>query len=204
MTAAEIDRLVGLAAGTLGVRKVRFNRVSRSCAPTIVDIVRRCSAHDVELSITTNAIGLANRARGPGGRRLRRVNVSLDTVDPDVLRRGHPRPFLDRVLEGIAAAAGRSLGSSQRRAAPRGERPPSPSTCSPGASSAGTSCASSSRCRSTRARLGRRHHGHGGERHRALLGEHYRSSPTRRRVTAPPPERYRVSTLDGEALGTVV
>lgn len=110
MTADEIDRLVGLGARALGIRKVRFTGGEPLLRRDLVDVVERCARHGVELSLTTNAIGLASRARALADAGLRRVNVSLDTVDPDVFATVTRRPFLDRVLEGIAAAADAGLG----------------------------------------------------------------------------------------------
>ncbi|WP_394586681.1 GTP 3',8-cyclase MoaA [Curtobacterium sp. SGAir0471] len=203
MTAAEIDRLVGLAAGTLGVRKVRFTGGEPLLRADLVDIVRRCSAHDVELSITTNAIGLANRAQALADAGLRRVNVSLDTVDPDVFAEVTRRPFLDRVLEGIAAAADAGLGVKVNAVLLRGvndhlavdllawclerghelrfiEQMP----LDPGHAWDGATMVTA-------------------EETRALLGEHYRLEPDAAPRDGAPAERYRVSTLDGEPLGTV-
>jgi cyclic pyranopterin phosphate synthase len=110
MTAAEIERLVRLGADHLGVRKVRFTGGEPLLRADLVDVIARCAALGVELSLTTNAIGLASRAADLRAAGLERVNVSLDTVDPDVFAAVTRRPFLARVLDGIAAAADAGLG----------------------------------------------------------------------------------------------
>ena len=107
MTAAEIERLVRLAATRFGVRKVRFTGGEPMLRHDLVDVIARCAAlpDAPELSLTTNAIGLAHRAQALHDAGLRRVNVSLDTVDPDVFTTVTRRPFLDKVIAGLEAAA---------------------------------------------------------------------------------------------------
>src|SRR5699024_12604167 len=58
--------------------------------------------------LTTNAIGLDKRAAALKQAGLDRINVSLDTIDPETFERMARRSFLRRVLEGIdgAKAAG--------------------------------------------------------------------------------------------------
>ncbi|WP_083527726.1 GTP 3',8-cyclase MoaA [Curtobacterium ammoniigenes] len=123
MNAAEIERLVRLGATHLGVRKVRFTGGEPMLRADIVDIIARCAAipDGPELSVTTNAIGLASRAARLRAAGLRRVNVSLDTVDPDAFARITRRPFLDRVLEGLAAAHAAGLGVKVNAVLLRGE-----------------------------------------------------------------------------------
>ncbi|MGN8048974.1 GTP 3',8-cyclase MoaA [Curtobacterium sp. 22159] len=111
MTAAEIERLVHLGASRFGVRKVRFTGGEPMLRHDLVDVIARCAAlpDAPELSLTTNAIGLAHRARALRDAGLRRVNVSLDTVDPEVFATVTRRPFLDRVIAGLEAAADAGL-----------------------------------------------------------------------------------------------
>jgi cyclic pyranopterin phosphate synthase len=111
MTAAEIERLVRLGAERFGIRKVRFTGGEPMLRHDLVDVIARCAAlpDAPELSLTTNAIGLAHRARALRDAGLRRVNVSLDTVDPDVFTTVTRRPFLDKVIAGLDAAADAGL-----------------------------------------------------------------------------------------------
>src|SRR5262249_60949659 len=62
-----------------------------------------------EISITTNGIGLARLAGALAEAGLDRVNVSLDTLRPDVFRTLAKRDRLADVLAGLAAAAGTGL-----------------------------------------------------------------------------------------------
>ena len=65
---------------------------------------------DVELSITTNGIGLARTAGALAEAGLDRVNVSLDTVRPDTFLEITRRDRFDDVVEGLAAAEAAGLG----------------------------------------------------------------------------------------------
>jgi cyclic pyranopterin phosphate synthase len=107
MTRAEIVRLVGLATRELGVRQVRFTGGEPLLRADLVDIVADCAAlpDRPELSLTTNAVGLDHRARALADAGLDRINVSLDTLDPDTFATMARRPFLARTLAGIDAAA---------------------------------------------------------------------------------------------------
>ncbi|MFC8732022.1 GTP 3',8-cyclase MoaA [Luteimicrobium sp. NPDC057192] len=107
MTREEIVRLVGIATRDLGVRQVRFTGGEPLLRGDLVEIVRDCAALPgrPELSLTTNAVGLDHRARALRDAGLDRVNVSLDTLDPDTFATLARRPFLERTLAGLAAAA---------------------------------------------------------------------------------------------------
>jgi cyclic pyranopterin phosphate synthase len=57
-----------------------------------------------EIALTTNGIGLAARAEKLAAAGLKRINVSLDTLDPDTFATMSRRRRLPDVLAGIAAA----------------------------------------------------------------------------------------------------
>ncbi|MDO8150829.1 GTP 3',8-cyclase MoaA [Isoptericola sp. b408] len=107
MTRAEIARLVGIAVRDLGVRQVRFTGGEPLLRRDLTEIVADVAALDPrpEISLTTNAVGLDSRAEALRDAGLDRVNVSLDTLDPDTFARLARRPFLERTLAGIEAAA---------------------------------------------------------------------------------------------------
>jgi cyclic pyranopterin phosphate synthase len=107
MTREEIVRLVGIATRDLGVRQVRFTGGEPLLRGDLVEIVRGCAAlpERPELSLTTNAVGLDHRTHALREAGLDRVNVSLDTLDPDTFATMARRPFLERTLAGLAAAA---------------------------------------------------------------------------------------------------
>jgi cyclic pyranopterin phosphate synthase len=112
LSADEIVRLVGIAVRDLGVRQVRFTGGEPLLRRDLVEIIERCAALEPrpELSLTTNAIGLAERAEALAAAGLDRVNVSLDSLHAETFMKITRRPFLDRVMAGVDAAASAGLG----------------------------------------------------------------------------------------------
>ena len=70
---------------------------------------RRCSPTP-EVSLTTNALGLARTAEALAAAGLDRVNVSLDTIRRDVFQQITRRDRLDDVVAGLGAAQRAGLG----------------------------------------------------------------------------------------------
>jgi cyclic pyranopterin phosphate synthase len=107
MQADEIARLATVAVRDLGVRQVRFTGGEPLLRKDLVDIIARVAALEPrpEISLTTNAIGLASRAQALADAGLDRINVSLDTVHAATFLAVTRRPFLARVLDGIDAAS---------------------------------------------------------------------------------------------------
>jgi cyclic pyranopterin phosphate synthase len=69
------------------------------------------SAHpDLPVSLTTNGVGLDKSARSLKAAGLSRINISLDSLHPETFTQLTRRPFFDRVLAGIDAAATAGLG----------------------------------------------------------------------------------------------
>jgi cyclic pyranopterin phosphate synthase len=103
----EITRLAGIAVRDLGVRQVRFTGGEPLLRKDLVDIIRSVASLSPrpEISLTTNAIGLASRAAALADAGLDRINVSLDTIHASTFLEVTRRPFLDRVIAGIDAAA---------------------------------------------------------------------------------------------------
>ena len=91
---------------SLGVNHVRITGGEPLARRGIVDLVRRvASVPGVEdLAMTTNAVLLERYARGLADAGLRRLNVSLDSVDPAVFHRVTRRGDLAQVLRGLDAA----------------------------------------------------------------------------------------------------
>ncbi len=106
LSPAEIARLAGIAAREFGVHDIRFTGGEPLMRADLAEIVRLSAAQapGVVLSITTNGIGLAHRARSLADAGLHRINVSLDTVDRRHFAAVTRRDRLDDVLAGIAAA----------------------------------------------------------------------------------------------------
>ncbi|MEV4612142.1 GTP 3',8-cyclase MoaA [Kitasatospora sp. NPDC049258] len=111
LTDEEIVRLVAIAVRDLGVREVRFTGGEPMLRPGLVSIVAACAqlAPRPELSLTTNGIGLARTAAALRQAGLDRVNVSLDTLDPDTFHTLTRRHRHQDVLAGLAAAEAAGL-----------------------------------------------------------------------------------------------
>ncbi len=106
----EITRVARIAAD-LGVRKVRLTGgepLLRNGLPTLVGMLAGIPGIDVAL--TTNGSTLAQHAQALADAGLRRVTVSLDSLDEDVFRQMNDADFpAAKVLDGIAAAAAAGL-----------------------------------------------------------------------------------------------
>ncbi|MEV1071004.1 GTP 3',8-cyclase MoaA [Micromonospora parva] len=111
LTDEEIVRLVRVAVELLGVTEVRFTGGEPLIRPGLVDIVTAVAALQPRprVSLTTNGIGLDRLAPPLRAAGLDRVNVSLDTLDPDRFTTLTRRPRLDAVLAGLAGAAAAGL-----------------------------------------------------------------------------------------------
>ncbi|MFF9352580.1 GTP 3',8-cyclase MoaA [Streptomyces sp. NPDC014734] len=106
LTDDEIVRLVGIAVTRLGVTEVRFTGGEPLLRPGLVSVVERCAALDPRprTSLTTNGIGLKRTAAALRAAGLDRVNVSLDTLRPDVFKTLTRRDRHHDVLAGLEAA----------------------------------------------------------------------------------------------------
>jgi cyclic pyranopterin phosphate synthase len=102
----EIARLVRIGVEQLGIREVRFTGGEPLLRPGLVGIVAAAAALHPrpEVSLTTNAIGLARVAPALAAAGLDRINVSLDTLDPERFQQLAHRDRLDDVLAGLRAA----------------------------------------------------------------------------------------------------
>ncbi|WP_372504206.1 GTP 3',8-cyclase MoaA [Actinokineospora diospyrosa] len=103
---AELARVIRIAVVLLGVTNVRFTGGEPTLRKGLEAIIAKTAALEPRprISMTTNAIGLATRARHLKDAGLDRINVSLDTLVPDRFTALTRRDRLDDVLEGLAAA----------------------------------------------------------------------------------------------------
>src|SRR5690349_12338798 len=111
LTDDEVARLVRIGVELLGITEVRLTGGEPLLRRGLTGIVARTAAlrPRPEISITTNGIGL-DRLAGPlRAAGLDRVNVSLDTLRPDVFKALTRRARLDDVLAGLAGAAAAGL-----------------------------------------------------------------------------------------------
>jgi cyclic pyranopterin phosphate synthase len=106
LTDDEVVRLVRIGVEQLGIREVRFTGGEPLLRRGLAGLVRRTKELDPtpEVSLTTNALGLARTADALADAGLDRVNVSLDTIRRDVFAEITRRDRLDDVLAGLAAA----------------------------------------------------------------------------------------------------
>ncbi|MGV9852226.1 GTP 3',8-cyclase MoaA [Streptomyces sp. NPDC003442] len=106
LTDDEIVRLIRIAVTELGVSEVRFTGGEPLLRPGLVGIVERCAELDPRprMSLTTNGIGLQRTAQALRDAGLDRVNVSLDTLRPEVFQAITRRKRHDDVLRGLDAA----------------------------------------------------------------------------------------------------
>ena len=104
----ELDRLA-TAFIRQGVTKLRLTGGEPLVRRGIMDLIASLSRHLAsgalkELTLTTNGTLLARHADDLARLGVRRVNVSLDTLDPDTFRRITRRGSLPVVMDGIRAA----------------------------------------------------------------------------------------------------
>jgi GTP 3',8-cyclase len=111
LTDDEVVRLVRIAVERLGVTGVRLTGGEPTLRPGLTGLVARLAElrPRPELSLTTNGLSLRRFAAGLAGAGLDRINVSLDTLRPEVFRSITRRDRLDDVVDGLAAAASAGL-----------------------------------------------------------------------------------------------
>lgn len=101
----EITHFVRVAA-TLGVNKVRLTGgepLLRKDLPRLIAMLLTVNGI-AEVGLTTNGLLLSELACQLEAAGLRRINISLDSLDPATFKSIARRDDLDRVLKGIAAA----------------------------------------------------------------------------------------------------
>jgi cyclic pyranopterin phosphate synthase len=105
LTFEEIDRLVGVYA-SLGVSKIRLTGGEPLLRHDMVSLVRMIHRRDAirDIALTTNGILLAQNATTLKDAGLTRINVSLDTLQPERMKQFAQSARHADVLEGIAAA----------------------------------------------------------------------------------------------------
>jgi cyclic pyranopterin phosphate synthase len=113
LTLEELDRLCS-AFVERGVRKLRLTGgeplVRKGIMTLVASLARHLASGQLdELTLTTNGSQLPTHAAGLFAHGVRRINVSLDTLDPDRFRAITRWGELDRVLDGIAAAQAAGL-----------------------------------------------------------------------------------------------
>jgi cyclic pyranopterin phosphate synthase len=109
LTFEELERLARIFVG-LGVEKIRITGGEPLLRRDLDQLIARLAAIDgLDLTLTTNGALLAKQAHALATAGLKRVTVSLDSLDDAIFRAMNDVDFpVDRVLEGIdvAVAAG--------------------------------------------------------------------------------------------------
>ena len=110
LTAAEIKAVVRAAVG-VGFRKFRLTGGEPTLRPDLLEIVARiaCVPGVADLAMTTNAVLLPRLAPGLAAAGLRRVNVHLDSLDPERVARLMRWGTLAEIWAGIEAAEAAGL-----------------------------------------------------------------------------------------------
>lgn len=113
LTLEELDRIAS-AFVELGTRKIRLTGGEPLVRKGMMGLIRGLSRHLAsgkldELTLTTNGTRLAEFAGELADAGVRRVNVSLDTLKPDLFRKLTRGGDLAKVKAGIAAAQAAGL-----------------------------------------------------------------------------------------------
>ncbi len=111
LTDAEILRLIGIGVQRLGITTVRLTGGEPLLRKNLESLVAGVAAlaPAPTIALTTNGIGLAARAGALVAAGLNRINISLDTLDPDTFTQLTRRRRLGDVLAGVAAARAAGL-----------------------------------------------------------------------------------------------
>lgn len=110
LTFEEIERLARVFVERLGVRSIRLTGgepTLRAHLPVLIGrlaALRTADDETIDVAMTTNGATLAHQAEALRHAGLRRINISLDTLDRDRFIELTRRDELARVLEGIDAA----------------------------------------------------------------------------------------------------
>jgi cyclic pyranopterin phosphate synthase len=106
LTVDEIEAVVRHLVENHDITKVRLTGGDPTARADILQIIERIANIDAiaDLAMTTNAISLASHAQAYANAGLSRINVSLDSLDPQQFARMTGVDVLPRVIEGIDAA----------------------------------------------------------------------------------------------------
>lgn len=101
----EICRLAGIF-GELGIRKIKLTGgepLVRKNLPVLVKLLKETPGIE-KVTLTTNGVLLAEQMRALADAGIDGINLSLDTLDPDIFAAITRRRELERVKEGFLAA----------------------------------------------------------------------------------------------------
>ena len=110
LTFTEIERIIGVF-GSLGVSRIRITGGEPLVRKNLPELAHRLSKLPGinDLSLSTNALLLADQANSLQASGIQRINVSLDTLKPDRFEKITRGGKLTRVLDGLMAAKSAKL-----------------------------------------------------------------------------------------------
>ena len=109
LTFEEIERIAALMVDRFGIDSIRLTGGEPTVRANLPVLVQKLAALGVDLALTTNGATLGLLADKLAAAGLRRINISLDSLQPDRFERLTRRDDLDRVLDGIDAALAAGL-----------------------------------------------------------------------------------------------
>jgi cyclic pyranopterin phosphate synthase len=104
LTFEELERVARVLVEQHGIRSIRLTGGEPTVRAHLPVLVSKLAALPVDLALTTNGATLRSVAIGLAEAGLRRVNVSLDSLQPERFTELTRRDELDNVLDGIDAA----------------------------------------------------------------------------------------------------
>ena len=124
LTDDEVVRLVRIGVERLGITEVRFTGGEPLLRRGLPDLVARTAElrPRPEISLTTNGIGLTRLAVPLREAGLDRINVSLDTLRPDVFVQAPHQYRIDLDRGQPGGGRGRQPGQHVGHPVPRGQR----------------------------------------------------------------------------------
>ncbi|MDX6484852.1 MAG: 3,8-cyclase, partial [Gaiellaceae bacterium] len=109
LTFEEITRVAGTFVSA-GVKKIRITGGEPLVRRDLERLIAQLAELDVDLTLTTNGSLLPQKAQALADAGLRRITVSLDSLDDAIFRALNDVDFsVERVLDGIDAAAAAGL-----------------------------------------------------------------------------------------------
>ncbi len=109
LTFEEIERVARMLVERFGVHSIRLTGGEPTVRARLADLVGMLAPLGTDLALTTNGVTLGLLAGDLAAAGLRRINVSLDSLQPDRFREITLRADLDRVLDGVDAALAAGL-----------------------------------------------------------------------------------------------
>ncbi|MFX0080954.1 MAG: GTP 3',8-cyclase MoaA [Candidatus Hodarchaeota archaeon] len=106
LTVEEITKLCKILAEILNVTRIKFTGGEPLCREEIVQIIQNVSDLNVykDISMTTNGLFLSEMAEELFRAGLKRINVSLASLQPEIYKKVYGSDTLKKVLKGLQKA----------------------------------------------------------------------------------------------------